>query len=80
MPFSRGSSDTEIKPVSLTSPALAFEFLTISPTWEAPWMGSIICLRPGSKELELIGTDTQDSVSNTGQYTVRPMRAGMMPV
>ena len=35
MPFSRGSSDPGIKPMSLTSPAVASGFFTTSTTWEA---------------------------------------------
>ena len=35
MPFSRGSSDPGIKPMSLMSPALASGFFTASTTWEA---------------------------------------------
>ena len=35
MPFSRGSSQPGIEPMSLTSPALAGGFFTTSTTWEA---------------------------------------------
>ena len=35
MPFSRGSSDPEIEPESLTSPALVGEFFITSVTWDA---------------------------------------------
>ena len=35
MPSSRGSSDPEIEPESLTSPALAGRLFTTSATWEA---------------------------------------------
>ena len=51
MPFSRGSSDPGIKPMSLMSPALAGGFFTTSTTWEAPILGHashFICLTPGT--------------------------------
>ena len=56
MPFSRGLPDPEIEPGSLTSPALAGRFFTISNTWEAQVAGGsltftecLLCVRFYSK-------------------------------